>query len=58
MKMVDARLEVKMSQKQAAVEAVRRIGLNQIREIDRNWFEDKKHEKMFFKRLAVLQELI
>ena len=50
--------KVKMSQKEAAVEAVRRIGLNQIREIDRNWFEDKKHKKMFLERLAVLQELI
>lgn len=31
-----------MSQKQAAIEAVQRIGLNQIKNIEPSWFDDKK----------------
>jgi hypothetical protein len=33
-----------ISQRQAAIEAVREIGLNQIREIDYAWFGDRKEE--------------
>ncbi|MGN1399342.1 MAG: hypothetical protein ACI4WG_05040 [Erysipelotrichaceae bacterium] len=49
--------EPKITQKQAAVEAVRKIGLNQIKEVDRNWFFNEKQAEMFFARLAVLKEV-
>lgn len=49
--------ERRMTQKQAAIEAVRKIGLNQIRAVDRNWFFDEKQAEMFFARLAVLKEV-
>ncbi len=45
----------KISQKQAAIEAVTRIGLNQIKDIDRNWFTDEKTADMFFARLSALK---
>lgn len=45
-----------MSQKEAALDAVRRIGLNQIAEIDSAWFKDKSTWDMFSQRLAVLKE--
>ena len=48
--------ETKMSQRQAAVEAVRKIGLNQIGEIDRSWFDDGARADMFFERLNVLKQ--
>lgn len=48
--------EVKMSQKQAAIEAVQRIGLNQIKNVDPAWFEDKKTAEMFFARLDILKQ--
>lgn len=44
-----------MTQKQAAIEAVSKIGLNQIAEIEEAWFYDLKIKEMFFKRLAVLK---
>ena len=43
------------SQKQAAIEAVKKIGLNLIGEIKREWFPDADTADMFFARLAVLQ---
>lgn len=46
----------RMSQREAAVIAVKKIGLNQTKEIDRAWFKDEKQAEMFFKRLAVLKE--
>lgn len=46
-----------MTQKQAAIEAVSEIGLNQIAEISDEWFYDAKIREMFFKRLAVLKEV-
>lgn len=49
--------EPKTTQKQAAIEAVRKVGLNQIREVDRKWFFDEKQAEMFFARLAVLKEV-
>lgn len=46
----------KMTQREAAVEAVRQIGLPQIREIDESIFEDRTDWKeMFYKRLDVLR---
>ena len=49
--------ENRVSQKQAAIEAVKEIGLNQIKEIDRSWFENKKIADMFFARLEVLKNI-
>ena len=43
------------SQKQAAIEAVEKVGLNLIAEIKREWFPDAATADMFFARLAVLQ---
>ena len=45
----------KISQKQAAINAVREIGLNQIRAIDESWFDDENIKKMFFQRLSILK---
>ena len=47
----------KMTQKEAALEAVRHVGLRQIAEIDMSWFEDMEYVKeMFLERLKVLRE--
>jgi hypothetical protein len=46
--------ERRISQKQAAIEAVQKIGLNRLKEIDRNWFPDKATADMFFERLDIL----
>ena len=49
--------EERQSQMDAAIEAVRAVGLNQIADIQPEWFgENKKAESMFFRRLAVLEE--
>lgn len=45
------------TQKKAAIEAVKKIGLNQIEEVKREWFEGEKIEEMFFERLKLLQGL-
>ena len=47
----------RISQKQAAIEAVQFVGLNQIKAIDVNWFKDKKNADMFFERLSILKEI-
>lgn len=47
--------EARISQRQAAIEAVHRVGLNQLREVDRAWFSDDERAQMFFSRLAVLR---
>ncbi len=45
----------KMTQKEAAIEAVRKVGLNQIKKIDETVFEKAPEWKeMFFKRLEIL----
>lgn len=46
----------KKSQKEAAIEAVKKVGLNQIREIKEDWFCDAQIKKMFFQRLCLLKE--
>lgn len=43
------------SQKEAAIEAIKQIGLNQISEISPQWFADDTRREMFFKRLDILQ---
>ena len=45
----------KMSQREAAVEAVQKIGLNQIREIEDAWFQNGRQKEMFAKRLEILK---
>ena len=44
-----------MSQMQAAMDAVKQIGLNQIADIQDEWFFDAKIKDMFYKRLSVLK---
>lgn len=47
----------KMTQKEAAIEAVKAVGLRQIADVDMNWFGEMKHvAEMFLKRLNVLKE--
>ena len=52
-------LPERMTQREAAVEAVRKIGLRQIREMDMSEFGDRKKEaEMFRRRLAELKRYI
>ena len=44
----------KITQKEAALNAVRLVGLNQIKEIDRAWFYDENIWRMFNRRLRLL----
>lgn len=47
---------VRMTQQEAAVAAVKKVGLNQIKEIEESWFQDREREyKMFQKRLESLK---
>lgn len=50
--------EKKMSQRQAAEEAVNEIGLPMITEIDPKWFIEESIKDMFFKRFEVLQSIM
>lgn len=46
-----------MNQREAAIEAVQKIGLNQKKEIEQEWFGDREQEyKMFKKRWEILKE--
>ena len=47
-----------ISQREAAIEAVKMVGLNQICEIEENWFKNDSEKNMFFKRMNVLKEFI
>lgn len=47
--------DIKITQRDAAIEAVKNIGLNQISEINEDWFKDNKIKEMFFKRLEILK---
>lgn len=47
--------EKRISQKQAAIEAVKEVGLNQLKNVDRDWFNDESKSNMFFERLTILQ---
>lgn len=45
-----------MTQKEAAIQAVSRNGLNQIREIDREWFKNREADyRMLMQRMDVLR---
>ena len=46
----------KQSQREAALEAVRAVGLNQIAEVKPEWFEDSAQWQMFCNRLAVVKD--
>lgn len=46
------------TQKEAAIEAVRKVGLNKIADVDELWFGDENVKKMFFERLRVLEAAI
>ena len=46
------------SQKEAAIEAVKVIGLNQMKEIDMQWFHNEAIGEMFQERLKLLRALI
>jgi len=43
-----------LSQREAAEEAVRNIGLNQIADVEEEWFRDTGIKKLFFERLSLL----
>lgn len=45
----------KMTQQEAAIEAVQKIGLNQTRAVEEAWFADKQIKSMFFRRLEGLR---
>jgi hypothetical protein len=47
----------RLSQQDAAAQAVRAVGLNQIKEIDPTWFDDEKIKDMFFQRLDFLKSI-
>lgn len=47
----------RMTQKDAALEAVGKIGLNQIREVNRDWFQYfPEYIDMFYERLEILKK--
>ena len=48
----------RQSQKEAAIAAVKEVGLNQIAEINPEIFKNKEHRKIFFERLNVLNNII
>lgn len=43
------------NQKEAAIKAVKQVGLNQIQDINPAWFQDEKQREMFFTRLQILK---
>ena len=48
---------IPITQKEAAIEAVKKIGLNQISPINPNWFQnDQQKYEMFLKRLSILKK--
>ena len=50
--------KTQMSQRKAAIDAVKKVGLNQISEIDRSWFDDVARADMFFERLSILKQAV
>jgi hypothetical protein len=46
----------KQSQLDAAIEAVRQVGLNQTAEIEASWFPNPEWREMFFRRLAAVKK--
>ena len=48
----------RLSQREAALEAVRTVGLNQIAEIKQEWFEDQPTRDMFLRRLETVKKAV
>ena len=48
----------RLSQREAALEAVRAVGLNQIDEVRPAWFEDPAVRDMFFRRLETVKKAV
>ena len=48
----------KITQREAAVEAVKHIGLNQVAEVQKEWFSDENQSEMFFARLDDLKKTV
>ena len=48
----------KITQREAAIEAVKKVGLNQISEVQKEWFFDEAECQMFFKRLDILKNIL
>lgn len=46
----------RLSQREAAIEAVHAVGLNQLKEVPVSWFHDSKCSNMFFRRLELLRK--
>lgn len=46
------------TQLDAAIEAVKNIGLNKIKDVDDGWFYDNEIKDMFYKRLKLLEDVI
>ena len=44
-----------LSQREAALEAVRAVGLNQVAKVEPEWFEDSAIQDMFFRRLETVK---
>ena len=52
-------ISTQMTRKEAAIEAVKQIGLNQISFINPNWFQhDQQNYEMFLKRLSILKSML
>lgn len=49
--------EKRMTQREAAIEAVKAVGLNQIRDVDGTLFKNEKIKEMFFARLHCLKAI-
>lgn len=47
----------RISQKDAAIIAVKKVGLNNISDIKKDWFDDSSISKMFFRRLEILKSI-
>lgn len=47
--------EKKQTQKEAAIEAVCKVGLNQVCEVSPHWFKNLEQKEMFFERLELLK---
>ena len=48
----------KITQREAAIEAVKKIGLNKISEVKKEWFSNEQECEMFFIRLEILEKSI
>ena len=48
----------RLSQREAALEAVRAVGQNQIDEVRPAWFEDPAVRDMFFRRLETVKKAV